>query len=56
MSGRRPQGSRSEKLRVVDGFLESQPPLHQVRGQGSTVSSPSGVRGGALTAKRFYYI
>ena len=40
------------------GFLErgQQPPPHQLGGLGSIVNSPSGVRGGAAAAQRFFPI
>jgi len=50
--GARPKGRRPRSGGWVPGEGQ-QPPPHQLWGMGSAVSSPSGVRGGALTAQRF---
>ena len=49
----RPKGPRAGG---VLGQGETQPPPHQLGYLGSAVSSPSAVRGGALTARRFSII
>ena len=55
IGGARPKGQRP---RAGVGFLErgQQPPPHQLGGLGSIVNSPSGVRGGAAAAQRFFPI